>query len=77
MLILNDIHLDLNNLDAFTRPGQELSLNMLNDILEEASARENREGNAIDAILLIGDLVNHALAGNSTYPDPSTNWPDM
>ena len=45
MLIFNDIHLDVNNTNAFARPGDETSLNMLNDVLEEAAEREMREGN--------------------------------
>lgn len=41
---------------------------MLKDILANAAMEEQKKGNTIDAILLIGDLVCHGLAA-----DPASN----
>ena len=46
---------------------------MLKDILANAAKKEKEEGNTIDAVLLIGDLVCHGLAANPGAPT-TPNW---
>ena len=60
LLILADIHLDLESTTQYVRPGDETSPDMLTNVLNEAAKRE--AGNKIDAILVIGDLCKHGLA---------------
>lgn len=60
LLILADIHLNVNSTNQYVRPGDETSPSMLANVLIEASKRE--KGSKIDAILVVGDLCAHGLA---------------
>ena len=72
VLIINDIHLDVNNTALYSVPGTEASITTLEKVLWEASLEESKSNDDIDAILLVGDLCKHHLAvdvGSTT-----NNW---
>jgi Calcineurin-like phosphoesterase len=74
LLILADIHLNVNATTNYVRPGAETSPEMLQNVLNEAAKRE--DGQQIDAILMIGDLCKHGLAAtDQSVPNPL--WPLM
>ena len=62
VLLINDIHLDVNNTALYSEPGTEASVTTLEKVLWEASLEESKSDDDIDAILLIGDLCRHHLA---------------
>lgn len=72
VLIINDIHLDVNNTALYSVPGTEASVTTLEKVLSEASKKENESGDKIEAILLVGDLCRHHLAANEG--SPTNQW---
>ena len=62
VLIINDVHLDVNNTALYSVPGTEASITTLEKILSEAAIKENESGEKIEAIMLVGDLCRHHLA---------------
>jgi hypothetical protein len=74
LLILADIHLNVNATTSYVQTGAETSPEMLQNVLNEAAKRE--DGNQIDAILIIGDLCKQGLAAeDQSVPNPL--WPLM
>lgn len=72
VLLINDVHLDVNSTQLYSEPGTEASITTLNKVLQEAAQEEAKSGVPIDAILLIGDLCKHGLAvAIDTSPN---NW---
>ena len=72
VLLINDIHLDVNSTQLYSEPGTEASITTLNKVLQEAAQEEAKSGVPIEAILLIGDLCKHGLAvAIDTSPN---NW---
>ena len=72
VLMINDVHLDVNSTQLYSEPGTEASITTLNKVLQEAAHEEARSGTHIDAILLIGDLCKHGLAVD--IDADKTNW---
>ena len=62
VLLINDIHLDVNSTQLYSEPGTEASITTLNKVLQEAAEEEKKSNEPIDAIFLIGDLCKHGLA---------------
>ena len=52
----------MNNTALYSVPGTEASITTLEKVLWEASLEESKSDDAIDAILLVGDLCRHHLA---------------
>lgn len=74
ILMLNDIHLDVNSTVLYSEPGTEASITTLDKVLSEAANEESKSGVPIEAILLIGDLCKHKLAVSIGVPLDETNW---
>ena len=72
VLLINDIHLDVNNTALYSEPGTEASVTTLEKVLWEASLEESKSNDDIDAILLIGDFCKHHLAVDVGAED--NNW---
>ena len=72
VLLINDVHLDVNSTQLYSEPGTEASLKTLNKVLSEAAADEEKSGESIEAILLLGDLCKHGLAVEIDAEE--TNW---
>jgi hypothetical protein len=73
IMLLNDIHLNIDSTAEVVLPGKETSPDMLNLVLGNAVKFEEKIGSQPEAILLIGDLVKHGLAA---YPGQEpVNWP--
>lgn len=72
VLLINDVHLDVNSTQLYSDPGTEASITTLNKVLQEAASEEQSSGVGIDAILLIGDLCKHGLA--APIGAESNNW---
>ena len=72
VLLLNDIHLDVNNTALYSMPGTEASITTLEKVLQEAAFKEKESGVKIEAILLVGDLVRHHLAAKEG--SPTNQW---
>ena len=62
VLLINDVHLDVNSTQLYSEVGTEASITTLQKVLQEAANEEEKSGEPIDAILLIGDLCKHGLA---------------
>jgi hypothetical protein len=62
VLLINDIHLDVNSTQHYSEPGTPLSMITLNKVLSEAADEEAKTGEPIEAILLMGDLCKHGMA---------------
>lgn len=71
VLLINDIHLDVNNTALYSVPGTEASITTLDKVLWEASIEEAKSDDDIDAILLVGDLCRHHLAADVGAKDNS------
>ena len=71
VLLINDVHLDVNSTQLYSEPGTEASITTLNKVLHEAASEEEKSGVGIDAIMLVGDLCKHGLAA---YDTESNNW---
>ena len=75
LLILNDIHLDINSTEYYSQPGKECNYRTLDLVLSEAAKLEDDSSGPIEAILLVGDLNKHGLATkNLTLTLAETNW---
>ena len=72
VLLINDVHLDVNSTQLYSEPGTEASPTTLNKVLSEAAADEKKSGDSIEAILLLGDLCKHGLAVEIDAEE--TNW---
>ena len=75
LLLINDIHLDIDSTAKFSDPGDETSPNTLDRVVSEAARREEKSGEKIDAILIPGDFCRHGLAApvGADY----NNWDTM
>lgn len=72
VLLINDVHLDVNSTQLYSEPGTEASLSTLKKVLQEAALEEAKSGQTIEAILLMGDLCKHGLAVG--IDSPTNNW---
>ena len=70
--MINDIHLDVNSTQEYSEPGTESSITLVNKVLQEAADVQEESGEAIEAILLIGDLCKHGMAVE--LDSPTNNW---
>ena len=70
VLLINDIHLDVNSTVLYSTPGTETSITTLQLVLNEAATEEAKTDDDVDAILLIGDMCKHHLA---VEPGSATN----
>jgi hypothetical protein len=73
-LVLNDIHLNINQTAyKIPPPGKETTLTLLEVMLQNAKDQVADEGIEITAILLPGDFNKHGLSAyDETIPNP--NW---
>ena len=71
VLLVNDIHLDVDSTQLYSEPGTEASLSTLKRVMQEA-ADKNPDA---EAILLMGDLCKHGLAVEINAKE--TNWKEM
>jgi hypothetical protein len=73
-LVLNDIHLNINQTAyKIPPPGEETTQTLLEVMLQQAKDQTTDEGIEITAILLPGDFNKHGLsARNESIPNP--NW---
>ena len=78
VLILNDVHLDIDSTEYYSTPGEECNIRTLNLVLSEAKKVEDASADPIEAILLVGDLNRHGLASyDFDIPLKDTQWETM
>ena len=80
LLLINDVHLNLESTENYSEPGTETNMKTLNLVLEQAAKLEAEESEPIEAILLIGDLCKHGMAlreDDFDLPLSDTNWEAM
>ena len=78
VLLINDVHLNINSTDYYSQPGEETNIRTLNTVLTEAAKVEDASGTPIEAILLVGDLVKHKMAARDlAIPVEDTQWEQM
>ena len=78
LLLINDVHLNLDSTEYYSTPGEETNIRTLNLVLSEAAKIEDDSSEPIEAILLIGDLNKHGLACRDfSTPVEDTDWETM
>lgn len=75
VLLINDIHLDIDSTAKYSEPGTPLNHLTLNKVLSEAADIESKTGEAPEAILLMGDMCKHGLAVQ--IDSETNNWDIM
>lgn len=77
VLLINDIHLDIDSELYYSEPGTETNIRTLNKVLSEAAKIEDDSDDMPEAILLIGDLCRHGMAADEGVPVEDTEWEAM
>ena len=75
VLLINDIHLDIDSTAKYSEPGTPLNHLTLDKVLSEAADIESKTGEAPEAILLMGDMCKHGLAVE--IDSETNNWDIM
>ena len=75
VLLINDVHLDINSTMLYSEPGTEASVSTMKKVFEQAAQVEAKMDGDIEAILLAGDLCRHGLAAKEG--SATNNWEEM